>query len=230
MSLANGTEVSGGAGTSYLLLAFAPATTFELAAGSIHADVAKLAPDERFLVRTADAEIEVRGTSFDVSRVVADASCGDGTTTRVAVREGTVLVRSRGTEALVHANEVWPAGCSATPAPSSLAPPSSNASNAASSERRASPSGGSDLGAQNDLFERAIARKRAGDGPGAIASFELFLARYPASHLAQSARAERMKLLRGVDREKGRAAARDYLQHHPSGFARADADVILASP
>lgn len=206
------------------LVAPSPATVFELSAGAFHADVAKLGAAERFVVRTADAEIEVRGTSFDVSRVLPDPSCGEGTTTRVEVREGVVAVRARGqVETLVHANEVWPRDCVAptastaapttaptTPAPPPLVPPKS------------------ELAAQNDLFERAVTRKRAGDASGAVAGFDQFLVRYPNSHLAQSARAERMKLLRDVDQKRAQAAARDYLERYPTGFARNDAALILA--
>ncbi|MEB2314186.1 MAG: hypothetical protein OZ921_10335 [Sorangiineae bacterium] len=86
----------------------------------------------------------------------------------------------------------------------------------------------SDLAAQNDLFEVALASKRAGDAAGALAALERLLARYPASHLAQSARAERMKLLGGIDGDRDRAAAKDYLYRYPSGFARADAILIVS--
>src|SRR6185436_17869658 len=40
---------------------------FSVGAGALHADVAKLGAGERFVIRTPDAEIEVRGTSFRVS-------------------------------------------------------------------------------------------------------------------------------------------------------------------
>lgn len=221
LSLPNGTRVVLDADTTCLLAAAFPATTLELTAGVLHADVAKLGKGERFIVRTPDAEVEVRGTSFDVARVASDPACGAGSTTRVVVREGVVAVRPVGQpEALVHAGETWPASCEGS------APPA--ATSAAPSIAAAPPH--SDLAAQNDLFERALARKRAGDTGGAIATFDQLLARYPASHLGQSARAERMKLLVGVDHDRARAAAHDYLQRYPTGFARADAELILSSP
>ena len=86
------------------------AAIFDLAGGSLKADVAKLAPDERFVVETADTEVEVRGTSFRVSVVPLDATCGDGTTTRVAVYEGMVAVRRNGREEIVSKGEEWPDG------------------------------------------------------------------------------------------------------------------------
>ena len=103
---------------------------------------------------------------------------------------------------------------------------SRTATGSVSSKHREAP-GSSNLGAQNDLFEAAVARKRAGDGPGAVAGFDELLARFPNSHLAQAAHGERMKLLRDIDKERARAAARDYLRRYPSGFARADAELIL---
>lgn len=221
MSLPNGTRVVLDADSSCLLAAAFPATTFELTSGVLHADVAHLGPNERFIVRTPDAEVEVRGTSFDVARVAPDPTCGGGTGTRVAVREGVVAVRPVGQpEALVHAGETWPV-CDA--------PTASSAPSAAPTIAGTASPPRSDLAAQNDMFQRAVAKKRAGDTQGAITSFDQFLARYPASQMDQSARAERMKLLVGNNRERARAAARDYLQRYPTGFARADAELILSS-
>jgi hypothetical protein len=214
-------------------------------AGSVRADVAKQGRGETFVIRTHDAEVEVRGTSFEVVDVPADPACGGGTTTRVRVHEGVVAVRSRGVETLVHPSETWPPECasSATPAPPPTptpapapAPPSAFPSAPASAVRRDPPapprvSGGtaesSDLTAQNDLFEVALARKRARDPRGAIAALDDLLARYPETRLGQTVRAERMKLLRDVDPGRARVAAKDYRDRYPTGFARADADAIL---
>jgi ferric-dicitrate binding protein FerR (iron transport regulator) len=264
VALANGTYLVVEDRAELLLAMAAPATTFELASGTVRADVAKLRPHERFIIRTSDAEIEVHGTSFDVSRTEPDPNCGNGTTTRVRVREGIVAVRAGGTESFVRANEVWPTGCAraelaaAAPTASNVGPrlplasspqtvrtgsparspnlgpsigPNSKADVGPTAQqpgKQASESAASELAVQNDLFEKAVAKKRAGDASGAIAGFEQLLAQYPASHLAQSARAERMKLLRGIDKERARAAARDYLDRHPSGFARHDAELILS--
>ncbi|MBX3201916.1 MAG: FecR domain-containing protein [Labilithrix sp.] len=246
IALADGTYLLLRDGADLLLESTAPATTFKLDAGAVHADVAKLKPNERFIVRTPDAEIEVRGTSFEVSQVSPDPACGDGTTTRVSVREGVVAVRARGHETLLRANETWPSGCAferAGHAPAASVDAGATSLSAAPAGAQEDPHGGaapgasikrieppaSDLRAQNDAFERAVARKRTGDAPGAVAAFDVFLARYPKSHLAQSARAERMKLLRGFDRERARGAARAYLEQHPDGFARSDAELILSA-
>jgi ferric-dicitrate binding protein FerR (iron transport regulator) len=158
VALANGTYVLADSRADLVLVSPPPAAVFQLESGSVRADVAKLKPEERFVIRTNDAEIEVHGTSFDVSRVAPDPACGDGTTTRVDVREGVVAVRARGVEVFVHANESWPRGCAghsqngAAPEPSSL--PAGSASNVSanpSPERRRSASA-SNLAAQNDQF------------------------------------------------------------------------------
>src|SRR5258708_6145377 len=70
----------------------------------------------------------------------------------------------------------------------------------------------SDLAAQNDLFDEALATEHGGDPRGAVALLDRFLARYPASPLAENAQAERMKVLAKIDHERAREAARAYLE------------------
>lgn len=195
-----------------------------LDSGSIELHVAKQAPDERFVVRTPDAEVEVRGTRFRVSIVPADTSCGGGTVTRVAVFEGVVVVRHAGTEARLAAGEQWPGSCavaseSAASAPAAP-PPASHTAPAAS--------GGSTLSEQNDLFARAMAAKRRHDDATALAGFDRLLARYPRSPLAENAAVERMRLLRDTDPVRAARAARAYLATYPNGFARGEAQAIAA--
>lgn len=100
---------------------------YELRAGSVRAHVAKLAPGERFIIATADAEVEVHGTAFRVAIVPSDPACGDGTTTRVSVSEGIVSVRSEGVESSVTPGGVWPPGCP-TRAPAEEQPASASVS------------------------------------------------------------------------------------------------------
>jgi hypothetical protein len=84
---------------------------FALLRGAVRARVAKLAPGERFLINSADAEIEVHGTQFRVALVEADPGCAVKSLTRVSVTEGVVSVRSGGQEVRLHPGEQWPAGC-----------------------------------------------------------------------------------------------------------------------
>jgi ferric-dicitrate binding protein FerR (iron transport regulator) len=226
--------------TGRVLLAFATGTSavlgdggdatldaqaVRLDSGSLDLHVTKQAGDQRFVVRTPDSEVEVRGTQFRVAVVAPDPSCGGGTSTRVSVSEGVVVVRHAGSEARVGAGEQWPAGCDA---------PSSEASNAALgggpgvAHAQPSPTTSSTLGEQNDLFARAIAAKRRGDVGDAIAGFDRFLSRYPGSPLAESAMVERMRLLRSVGSSRAPSAANAYLARYPNGFAHAEAEAIVA--
>lgn len=265
--LATGTRVTLPSESVLAVVESGRAQIFELRRGGLRADVMKLAHGERFVVRTMDAEIEVRGTAFDVSEVAPDPACGGGTRTRVRVSEGVVVVRARGEETRVRAGERWPAGCAeettvapapasaaiAAPAPTATttaaptatttaapaartaataAPTAPAAPATASAAAPASTTGAarsSALREQNDLFEDALAAKRRGDARGAIATLDRLLQRYPQSHLAESASAERMKLLATTDPVRAARAAEDYLARYPNGFARKDAEAIAAS-
>jgi hypothetical protein len=194
-----------------------------LESGSLELHVAGQSPERRILVKTPDAEVELRGAQARMWIAPPDPACGGGTTTRVAVSEGTVVVRHAGVEARVAAGEAWPGGCgstaSAAPAESAAAPMVARGPSASASV--------STLSVQNDLFARAIAAKRRGDAGGAISGFDRFLARYPGSPLAESATVERMRLLRASDPARAAGAARAYLARYPSGFAHAEAEAIL---
>ena len=61
----------------------------ELEAGSVQVHVRAQTPGERFLVELPDGEIEVRGTTFEVTAL-------DGSTRHIGVNEGTVVLRLRG--------------------------------------------------------------------------------------------------------------------------------------
>jgi ferric-dicitrate binding protein FerR (iron transport regulator) len=215
-----------------------------LEAGSLDLHVAKQAPGRRFVVRTADAEVEVRGTQFRVSVTAPDASCGAGTTTRVSVSEGVVVVRHAGSEARVGAGEQWPSGCgsqtheesgpergraSSVGSPSAPAPAVVSGSTSAAVTGSTPAASASLLATQNDLFAQAIAAKRRGDTPGALATLDRLLARYPSGPLAESASIERMRLLRASDPGRATSAAHAYLARYPNGSARAEAEAILAA-
>jgi hypothetical protein len=203
----------GGDGSSQVL---------RLSTGSIDLHVAKLSARQRFVVGTADSEVEVRGTKFHVSIVRPDPSCGEGTPTRVAVTEGVVVVRHEGSEVRVAAGEVWPSGCTHTAALAAdgpRAPGQAAASNLTQS---------STLREMNDLYGRAIDARNRGDVRGALATFDRFLAKYPSSALAEGATVETMLLLARVSPSQAAAVARHYLAAYPSGTRRAEAETILS--
>lgn len=222
LAFATGTDVALGEAADMTIAGEGATQALRLDHGSLDLHVAKLAADQRFLVETPDAEVEVRGTAFKVSLVSPDAACGAGTPTRVSVTEGVVVVRHSGVESRVEAGQQWPSGCAQAAVAARGPSPSAGTRGPGS----AAPA--SSLGEQNDMFADAMAAKRRGDSGEALADFDRFLARYPSSPLAESAMVERMRLLRGVDPGRAPAAARQYVGRYPNGFARAEAEAILA--
>jgi ferric-dicitrate binding protein FerR (iron transport regulator) len=221
----SGTSAVLDAWSDMTVIAEGPAQLLRLDSGAVDLHVAKLAAGQRFILDTPDAEIEVRGTQFRVSVVPADPSCGRGTWTRVVVTEGVVEVRHDGSAARIGAGEQWPSDCGRIASAGEHEP-------LARSVVR--PSGGgvpsieSTLRAQNNLFAQAVAAKRRGNTPGALALLDRFLAKYPTSPLAESVMVERMRLLRTEDPARGHAAAAQYLTRYPNGFAHVEAESMAA--
>ena len=219
---------------------------FQLDHGTLSAHVAKLGVGQRFLVRTGDAEVEVRGTRFTVS-VGPALACAGGVTTKVRVTEGAVVVRGAHGEARLGPGDAWPA-CTDTvaaqppPATTLAAKPTATPAEDLApklavpaldlSPKPASVTPPSSLADENALYQKALAEKRSGDTGTAVQSFERLLSRYPKSPLAESASAERMRILAREPSSHGRAraAARDYLARFPSGFARTEAETVLSGP
>ena len=224
LAFSTGTRLTLEDGGDVTLVDGGPTSVIALGHGGLRADVAKLREHERFLVRTDDAEIEVRGTSFHVQ--ATETPCA-GAATRVEVYEGVVVVRHGGVEARLGPGDSWPAGCVPQPTTAPAAPPVSARPTGRVGSAPAIASASS-LAAQNDLFSGAVAAKQRGDASGAIERFDDFVARYPTSPLAESAAAQRMKLLHAIDSDRTDAAARAYLARWPEGFARAEAEGILA--
>jgi hypothetical protein len=255
--LSTGSELSIAHDTRVALESAGAVERFFLAQGVLDAKVAKLGPNERFIVRTPDSEVEVRGTQFQVAIVEPDINCGGGARTRVSVSEGLVEVRGAGATSYVHPGESWPAGCAVTPAlgaasaarvaPSvrRVAPVSSIESARATAEQSSRAvtstlesgthalSGAKEISSiaqQNELFSEAAAARRAGDNARAVSRYELFLARYPASPLAESAAVQRMNLLSASAPAAAKVAAREYLTRYAQGYARTEAEALLARP
>ncbi len=221
LAFSTGTSVLVGEGSDVTLGGEGATQVLRLNAGWIDLHVAKLASGQRFLVDTPDSEVEVRGTRFRVSVSLRDASCGNGTATRVSVTEGRVVVRHASVESSVVAGEQWPHGCAVTAhAVASLGRSSGDAT--------APTSTASTLAEQNDLFSEGLVQKRRGDVPKALATFERFLIEYPASALTESAAVERMRLLRATASSFAAGAAKRYLATYPHGFAHAEAEAIIA--
>lgn len=233
IALSTGTSVTLGPSADTTFTGVKKLQSFSLAAGKVAARVAKLQDGDRFLVRTADAEVEVRGTVFEVSLVEPDPSCGAGTRTRVSVTEGIVVVRSLGSETRVAAGGKWPEGCgvaAAPPPPPVMAPVAPPVVAVAPPHPVVAPGSVAPvdpLAAKNDLFASALAAKRRGELRVALAGFESYLTKYPGGELVESASAQRMGILAKLDPARAVVAAKEYLAKWPNGFAREDADAII---
>ncbi|HEX7451554.1 MAG TPA: FecR domain-containing protein, partial [Polyangiaceae bacterium] len=248
--LSTGTELAVEHDTNLEFENAGPVERFFLSQGVLQAKVAKLRDGQRFVVRTPDAEVEVRGTAFRVSIVDPDASCANGARTRVSVTEGIVEVRGAGASTYVHPGEVWPAGCtvnpvaattdSARPAAAALVAPHmlpkrERAGSSVSSEQQLIEPAqrpakeASSIAQQNELFAQATAARQQGDSARAVSAFEQLILRYPSSPLAESAAVQRMILQAGMNPAAGRSAARQYLVRYPQGYAKNDAEK-LAQP
>jgi ferric-dicitrate binding protein FerR (iron transport regulator) len=117
----SGTHVTLGGGSRMRLVEQSARKRFALESGTFFAKVAKLKADERFVVSTADAEVEVRGTAFRVAVVPGDPACEGGTPTRLDVSEGVVVITHAGAQVRVAAGEHWPACAASAASPSVLA-------------------------------------------------------------------------------------------------------------
>jgi hypothetical protein len=192
---------------------------FELRRGRLDAQVAKLRRGQRFLVRAGPAEIEVRGTAFEVA---LGGECAGEPRTDLTVREGVVAVRAGGEERLVPAGQRWQSRCLAD-LPAVAAPRRRPARVAVS--RAEAPSS---LGEQNQLFIDAVHARKEGRPAEALRGLERLLQAHPSGPLTEAAMAERLTLLRDGDRAAAAVAARAYLSRFPDGFARAEAEALAA--
>jgi hypothetical protein len=222
VSLSTGTRLGLGGGGNLEVASLGSLQQFALREGRLRAQVAKLGAGQRFVVATADAEVEVRGTSFEVAVVAPDPAWGDRSTTRVRVFEGVVAVRSEGREARVGAGEVWssrrepgraaaghaavwPAlrrGSTAHPAHARTAFARPVTALPSAQAPAASEAAASTLAEQNEIYARALEARRRGDTREALERLDDLLARHPSSPLAESARSERRRLL-GAGGERG---------------------------
>jgi ferric-dicitrate binding protein FerR (iron transport regulator) len=171
---------------------------FDLESGSLEAAVAKLQPGHRFVVATPDAEVEVKGTRFELVVDGEVSRCEPTVRTRLTVQEGVVAVRHDGREVRVAAGAIWP-NCSPPRAPAARAAPAAvrarGAPRLTAAERERAGADPSTLPEQNDLFAAAFAAHRRGNDDEAIRWLDRLVTRYPAGQLAESARAQKRHLL-----------------------------------
>jgi len=204
---------------------------FGLVRGAVQAQVSKLGRSERFIIDTADAEVEVHGTVFRVEANVPGLLCAGGSqrtraikrppraiTSRVSVESGVVSVTARGQEARLFPGEIWPGSCAAVDTVGEV--PQLSPSPAAPR-----PS----LKAQNELFSAAVSAREIGDTGRALRLFERLIREYPTSSLIEGAMAARMRLLARGEPARAASAAASYLARFPDGVARTEAAAIARS-
>lgn len=199
----------------------------------IHVDH-RSAHDRRVFVTLPDGELEDTGTTFTIA-------AEDGHTTRVAVEEGSVVLRVHGEPSVtVTAGETWtphapapsPCATSVTPPPSaSPAEPPVASSSAALPTAAAShavsplpPPLPADASAD---FHAATSALDRGDNRAAAAAFAAFLTKHPRDARAEDAAYLRVIALeRCGDRGAMKAAASDYLDRYPTGFRHAEVETL----
>jgi TolA-binding protein len=199
--------------------------TVHLDDGRMRFDVEKLRPGERFVVEVGSAEVEVRGTAFDV-----DARNGE--LVEVVVHEGVVAVRARGGESILRAGDRWPLA-EEPPAQPKPTPPehARGASSEAKSARgepkdvvERTPAPRPALGTSGEeRFDRGWRALKAGDHRAAA---ELFAnERGPFEEDAAFWRA--VALERAGSRDEAIAAFEAFLAEHPASERRGEASVML---
>jgi hypothetical protein len=254
---ADGTLLTIEPGGSLTVVEAGATKRFALLRGAVSVHVQKLTAGERFIVDTADAEIEVHGTTFRVAMSTGASPCGKSSPTRVSVSEGVVTVNKSGHEEYLRPGDKWPPDCAATAAAPNraevhsadiskrsplrrshqsivskrLAEAKTVATGASSpqEERQLWAPAPTSLEAQNDLFSQAVRAKRGGQVGLASRLFDRFVRTYPKSSLIESALVQQMRLLAEIDSDAAAAVAASYLARFPDGVARNEARALTAA-
>jgi TolA-binding protein len=179
---------------------------------------------ERFLVVLPDGELEVRGTTFEVS-------VSGGSTMRVQVEEGLVELRLRGRPvARLGAGESWTPPAPPSPAATVATaekPAIPRAVPSASGDRPIAPSVLADDGAA--AYADALALLRAGRGDDAAAAFQSFLLGHPGAPQVEDASfLEAVALARAGRTDAAGLAAEHHLASFPGSFHRKEAAILVA--
>ncbi|WP_146646407.1 FecR domain-containing protein [Labilithrix luteola] len=191
--------------------------------GTVTLEVRHQTPGRRFFVDTPDAEIEVRGTRFEV--VVANHA-----TRRVRVFEGLVALRRHGDEERrLGANETWESTFETTSIP---APPTPSAVASTAPARKPKPSSLADAGTDDTTsaeYRHAMDLYGAGDYESAAREFHAFAARHPSSPESEDAAfLEAVALTRGARADAAAVVAERFLSRYPTSFHAKDAAIIVA--
>jgi hypothetical protein len=200
---------------------------------AIHVDHA-VSRRGRLVVVLPDGELEDIGTTFTV-RVT------DGHTEQVAVQEGSVLLRVKGSAPVaLSAGQTWTSGetrtanAGATTRPEPIAPPADTPKTKRGPRRadedrplpRQAPAPLEfDEPAQSRELRAAVRLLERGDDCEAAAGFATYVASYPDDRRAEDAAYLRViALQRCGSADDVKRAAREYLGRYPSAFRRAEVE------
>jgi hypothetical protein len=193
-----------------------------LAGGSVRVHVRPQQEGERFLVSLPDGEIEVRGTTFDVS-VAA------GATARVHVDEGVVDLRLAGRdEAHLAAGDTWTASPSQPVAFKPPAAPVQPVTSVAAPVVMA-PAAPPPVDEGESAYAAAVALLRDGRNAEAAAALQAFVIAHPqAAQTEDASYLEAVALARAGRVDAAALAAEQHLSRFPGSFHRREAEALVA--
>jgi len=193
-----------------------------LTGGSVRVHVRPQQDGERFLVSLPDGEIEVRGTTFDVS-VAA------GATARVHVDEGVVDLRLAGRDEVhLTAGDTWTAAPSQ---PVALKPQAARVQPATSvaAPVLAAPAAPPPADEGESAYAAAVGLLRDGRNAEAAAALQAFVIAHPQAPQTEDASyLEAVALARAGRTDAAALAAEQHLSRFPGSFHRREAEALIA--
>jgi TolA-binding protein/anti-sigma factor RsiW len=198
--------------------------------GTLKIHVRHQASGERFLVELPDGELEVRGTTFEVTVRAFK-------TERVSVDEGVVAVRVKaaGAERELRAGEAWDAPRSGALAKGSGLTPragvrrGAHAAAPASEAAPASANVAPDVDDGAEAYAAAMARMQGGQYSLAASGFHAFVLAHPGAPQAEDASfLEAASLARAGRPDAAALAAEDHLARFPKSFHHKEAAILVA--
>jgi TolA-binding protein len=193
----------------------------ELETGSVQVQVRAQTQGERFLVELPDGEIEVRGTTFEVTAL-------DGSTRHIGVNEGTVVLRLRGSGDLsLGPGAQWAAQTARPPISRESTAVEGTGPAAAPSRRPSREAHEEDTGAS--VYSDAIQSFRDGRYDRAAAGFHAFALGHPQAPAAEDASfLEAVSLAQAGRTDAAALAAERHLEGFPRSFRRKEASILVA--
>jgi TolA-binding protein len=188
--------------------------------GTIRVHVRPQQAGERFLVVMPDGEIEVRGTTFDVSVT-------RGATTRVHVDEGIVDLRLKGRDPVsLGIGATWSAAAPSDTAPTEPMPAQAARASRPAAARSATPA---PLGDGAQAYADAVRLLQDGRTGDAASAFHALVMAHPHSPEAEDASYLEAVALARIGRGDAAAlAAEHHLASFPVSFHRREAAILIA--